>query len=105
MTESLRHTSCCVDSLNNSGITVKDWRDTVGSSHSQQTYHGAGMQFEECRPRLWTAVGSERVSTHGRGPFPVHVSPMNAKDKTCLLAGKNPLKTGKKQELYKMFQS
>ena len=39
-TESSRDTLCCVGSLNNSGITVKEW-DTAGSSHSQQTYHGA----------------------------------------------------------------
>ena len=60
-TESSRHTSCCVGSL-----TVKE---CVGHSglKSQSTIISWGMRFEECRPKLWTAVGSERVSTHGRG--------------------------------------
>ena len=40
--ESSRDASCCVGSLNNSGITVKECAGhTAGSSHSQQTYHGA----------------------------------------------------------------
>ena len=42
------------------------------------------MRFEECLPRLWTAVGSKSVSTHDRGRF---VSPANAKEKRPLLAG------------------
>ena len=54
-TESLRHNSCRVGSLNNSGITVKE---CVGPS-GLKSHHAWGMRFEECRPRLWTAVGSK----------------------------------------------
>ena len=58
-TESSRdtYTSCCVGSLNNSGITVKE---CVG--HSGLKSHSANiswsMGFEERRPRLWMVVGS-----------------------------------------------
>lgn len=39
----------------------------MGSSHSQQKYHG-GMRFEECHPRSWTAVHSSRLFFHARQP-------------------------------------
>ena len=63
-----RDTSRCVGSLNNSGITVKECAGHSGLK-SQSANISWGMRFEECRPRLWTAVGSERVSIHSRGLF------------------------------------
>ena len=56
-TESLRHTSCYVGSLNNSGITVKECVGHSGLT-SQSANISWGMRFEECRLRLWTAVAS-----------------------------------------------
>ena len=53
-TESL----CCVGSLNNSGVTVKGCAGHSGLK-SQSANISWGMRFEECRPRLWTAVGSK----------------------------------------------
>ena len=67
-TESLGHTSCCVGSLNNSGITVKECAGHIGLK-SQSANISWGMRFEECCPRLWMAIGSKRISTHGRGVF------------------------------------
>ena len=58
-TESSRDTSCCVGSLNNSGSTVKECAGQRGLK-SQST------NISWCI-RLWTAVGSKRVWTHGRG--------------------------------------
>ena len=58
----------CGLTLNNSGITVKKCAGHSGLK-SQSANMSWGMRFEECHPRLWTAVGSERVSTHGRGLF------------------------------------
>ena len=58
----------CGLTLNNSGIIVKEC-----AGHSGLKSHSAniswGMRFEECLPRLWMVVGSERVSIHGRGLF------------------------------------
>ena len=85
-TESLRHTSCCVGSLNNSGITVKGCAGHSGLK-SQSANISWGMRFEECLPRLWTAVGSERVSIHGRGIFSRTHQPSERKRKETLLAG------------------
>ena len=54
--ESSRDASCCVGSLNNSGITVKECtRDSRFKSQSSE--HIVGHAVEESRPRLWTAVG------------------------------------------------
>ena len=65
--ESSRDASCCVGSLNNSGITVKECAGhTAGSSHSQQTYHGAcglksavqgrGRRFDQSESRPMAEV-------------------------------------------------
>ena len=57
-TESSRDTSCRVGSRNKSGLTVKE---CVGHSGLKLLSANItlGMRFEECRPRLWTAVGSK----------------------------------------------
>ena len=55
--EPSRDTSCCVGSLNNSGITVKKCAEHSGLK-SPSANISWGMRFEECRPLLWTAVGS-----------------------------------------------
>ena len=85
-TESSRDTSCCVGSLNNSGNTVKECAGHSGLK--SQSANIWGKRFRECHPRLWTAVQSKRVSTHGRGLFPVLVNPANAKEKRRLLVWK-----------------
>ena len=54
--------------FNNSGIAVKECALYSGLK-SQSANISWGMRFVECRPRLWTAVGSKRVSTNGRGVF------------------------------------
>ena len=50
-TESSCDTSCCVGSLNTSGITLKE---CVGHSglKLQSANISLGMRFEECRPRF-----------------------------------------------------
>ena len=66
-TESSRDTSRCVGSFNNSGITETECAGHSGLKSPSRNISW-GMRFEECRPRLWTAVGSEWVSTNqGRG--------------------------------------
>ena len=45
-----------------------NWRETVGSSHGQQTIQGVCVLYW-CRPRLRTAVESKSVSTQGRSLF------------------------------------
>ena len=85
-TEPSRDTSCCVGPLNNNGITVKECAGLSGLK-SQSANISWGMRFEQCRLRLWTAVVSKWVSTHGRGFFHIFVSPVNAKEKRSLLAG------------------
>ena len=70
-------------SLNNSEIAVKECAGHSGL-RSLSANISWGMRFEECLPRLWTAVGSKWVSTHDRGRF---VSPANAKEERPLLAG------------------
>ena len=66
-TESWRDASCCVGSLNNSGITVKECAGhTACSSHSQQTYRGAcglksavqgrGRRFDQSESRPMAEV-------------------------------------------------
>ena len=88
-TESSRDTSCCVGSLTISGIAVKECAGHSGlKSQSANTLWG--MRFEECRPCLWTAVGSMCVSTNGRGLF---VSPANANEKRPVLARKTVVST------------
>ena len=68
-TKSSPDVSCCVDPLNNSGIIVRECAGHSEVRHIQQTYHGE-MWFEECLPRLWTAVRWIKLSfTYGRGHF------------------------------------
>ena len=67
-TEPSRYTSCCVGSLTNSGITVKECAGHSGLK-SQSANISWAMRFEECCPRLRTAAGSKRVSTNGRSLF------------------------------------
>ena len=60
--EPSRDTSFCVGSLNNSGITVKECAEHRGLK-SPSANISWGIRFEECRPMLWTAVGSRWIST------------------------------------------
>ena len=57
-TNSSRDTSCCVGSLNNSEIAVKECAGYSGLK-SLSANISWGMRFEVCHPRLWTAVGSK----------------------------------------------
>ena len=65
--------ACRADSINNSGITVKECERHNG----------------QYRSRSWTAVGSKWVSTHmAEVSFPILANPANTKEKIPLLAGK-----------------
>ena len=100
-TESSRDASCCVGSVNNSGITVKECARHSGFK-SQSANVSWGARFEECRPRLCMVVGSKRVSTDGRGLF----SHSMQKEKRPVLAGKvNGCKNFKRKTLIQHLQS
>ena len=55
-------------SLNDSRITVKECA-RYSELKSRSANNTGSMRFGNHRPRLWTAVESKGVSTHGRGPF------------------------------------
>ena len=87
-TESSRDTPCQVGSLNNSGITVRNAQDTVGSSHNQQTYHGVvclKSAVQGCGRRL----DQSKFRPMAEVSVPVLVNPAKAKERRPLLAGKH----------------
>ena len=85
--EFVSHTSCCVGSLNNSGITVKE---CVGHSglKSQSANISLGMRFEECRPRFVDGGWIRASFDAWQKSFHVLVNRANAKEKKPLPAGK-----------------
>ena len=58
-TQSSRDASCCVGSLNNSGIAVKECA-RHSRLKSQSPNISWGMPFEQCRPSLRTAVALDQ---------------------------------------------
>ena len=87
-TESLRHTSCCVGSLNNSGITLKECVGHSGlKSQSANISWGCGLKsaVQGCGRRL----GQSEFGPMAEFSFPVLVNPANAKEKRPLLTGHN----------------
>ena len=79
-TESSHDTSCCLGSLNYSGIKVSNKRDTAGSSHSQQTYHGA-CGFKSAVQGCGQRMDQGEFRPMEEISFAVLVSPPNAKRK------------------------
>ena len=51
-------TKSCVDLVNNSGINLKECAGHSGLK-SQSASISWDMRLGECRPKLWTAVGSK----------------------------------------------
>ena len=85
-TESSHDTSCCMGSVNNSGITVKDARDTAGSSHSQQTWRGAcGLKSAKVVDGGWIRVSFDPWN---RSLFQYSSAHRTHTEKTPLPAGK-----------------
>ena len=85
-TESLRHTLCCVGSLDNSGITVKECGRHSGlNSLSANISWGCGLKsaVQGCGRRL----DQSEFRPMAEVSSPVLVNPANAIEKRPLLAG------------------